>query len=344
MKKTISCIFIFIILISMCGCSAKKEIGQSYFAFNTYMAISVYSEKNEKESESDLRQIKSYIDELENTLSVTKDSSEVFEINRDGGRVGLSEAITELLLLSKQAYEKTEGAFDISSFPYTSAWGFTTGENRVPSKEELEINRDSVGFCKIDFDENMITLPSNGKIDFGGIAKGYLGDELARKLKEDGYENAILTLGGNIRVIGKKPDGSLWKIGIADPDNPSFVMGYVSVSDTNVVTSGGYERNFVGEDGVTYCHIIDPKTGFPVDNGIKSVTVIGENGALCDAYSTGLYVMGAEKASSLYSLLEGFEYIIVTKDEGILITEGIAPFFTNQSKYRVMEIKKRNEE
>lgn len=339
MKKKILLLNLILGLIIISGCASnKKPVEAQYFAFDTYMKVSFFEPKVGKTSAEITGLLINESERLENLLSVTRESSEVFEINSNGSREGLSADVSSLLLLSKEIWEKTGGAFDVSSYPYTKAWGFTTGTERVPDKEELSRLKECVGFSKISFDDKSISLPENGMVDFGGIAKGYLGDVLAEKLIENKVESAMLSLGGNIRVIGNKPTGELWKIGIADPENPTSICGYVSVENTNVVTSGGYERFFVGEDGKEYCHIIDPKTGIPVDNNVASVTVIGECGAICDALSTGVYVLGEEGCEPVLSAFPEYSFIIITKDKKIKISDEIKDSFTLSGEYKVEEI------
>lgn len=137
------------------------------------------------------------------------------------------------------------------------------------------------------------------EIDLGSTGKGFAGQQVADLLREKGVTSALLNLGGNVQTIGTKPDGSLWEIAIRDPKE-NVPMMVVSVNDQAVVTSGGYERYFE-QDGQTYWHIMDPATGHPADSGLRSVSIIGDDGLTCDGLSTSLFVMGLEKAAELWA-------------------------------------------
>lgn len=169
-------------------------------------------------------------------------------------------------------------------------------------------------------------------LDLGALAKGYTGDELMEIFHENGVKSAIVSLGGNVQALGKKPDGSLWKVAVRNPFSPETDMCTVEIEGKAVITSGSYERYFTGEDGVDYCHIIDPKSGRPVHNGLVSVTVIGESGTECDALSTALFVMGADGAVEFWRKNGDFELILVSDDGKIMYTEGLEGSFKNLGK------------
>ena len=166
---------------------------------------------------------------------------------------------------------------------------------------------------------------------------GDAGDEAAQILRERGITAALLDIGGNIQAIGTKPDGSDWRVGLKDPFSGG-VLGIIQVSDVAVVTSGNYERFFIGEDGKVYGHIIDPETGHPVENGIASVSVIASEGKLCDALSTALFVMGLENAQDYWRQHRNYEMILIMEDGDIYLTEGIRDSFSLNSEYRNMKI------
>ena len=176
-----------------------------------------------------------------------------------------------------------------------------------------------------------MTLPYGMQIDLGAAAKGYTGDVIAALLREGGISSAMLNLGGNVHTIGTKQDGSPWKIAIANPFTPQTNLLTLDITNEVVITSGNYERYFTDENGKRYCHIIDSKTGYPADHGIVSMTIVGDNGLTCDALSTALYVMGAEKAIEVWQETGGFEMIFVTEDKTIYLTEGLSDRYTNIS-------------
>ena len=270
--------------------------------------------------------------ELEKKWSVTDSDSEIYKVNNGSGPVKLSEETASLVKFALEMGKETLGALDISMYPVVAAWGFTTDEHRVPSDDELEELLKNVGYDRIVLEEDEIKTPDGMMIDLGAVGKGYAGDLLAKDLKDKGISSAILDLGGNIQTIGKKPDGSSWKVGIRNPFD-STTLGLVEIGEKAVVTSGGYERYFE-ENGEIYWHILDPQTGKPAHSGLVSVTVIGDEGKLCDALSTAIFVMGLDKAKGLWEKRTDFDFIAVTDSGDIYLTKGIAADFSLSEQYR----------
>ncbi len=321
----------FIMLIS--GCAAEKNT-ESFFAMNTYMTFTVYG----ADSEEIIPEARKKIAELEKIWSVTDKSSEIYKINNSGGKaIAADDKTISLTEFALEMSERTKGAFDPTIYPVLTSWGFTTGENKIPSDDEVSDALSKVGCENIHISGNTVTAENGAMLDFGGVAKGYAGDLTAEFLQNNGVSSALLDIGGNIQAIGTKPDGSLWKIGLRNPFSDG-ILGTLEISDAAVVTSGNYERFFVGGDGRIYGHIIDPKTGYPVDNGLMSVTVIGGEGKVCDVLSTALFVMGYERAVEFYRNNSGFDMIIVTADKEIHITSGISGRFTLNEELGGMRI------
>jgi thiamine biosynthesis lipoprotein len=275
--------------------------------------------------------------ELERLWSVTDENSEVYAVNNSDTAVLLSEETLAMLSFAIEMAHNTEGAFDLSIYPLVRAWGFTTGSNQIPSQTELDMLLANVGFEKLSLDGNSLVLPQGMQVDLGAVAKGYTGDLIIELLKEHGITSALVDLGGDIATLGSKPDGSDWRIGIKAPYGDGNI-GVLEISDISVVASGGYERYFIGEDGQTYWHIIDPATGKPADNGLISVTIIGKEGKLCDALSTALFVMGMENAIEYWKRNGGFDMILLTGENELIISEGIKDNFTLTEAYRDMAV------
>lgn len=291
---------------------------EEFLAMDTYISLSAYGENSEVALANARREIKS----VESQLSVTDESSEVSRINQGAGEeTVISEDAAQVIDFALYLNTLTEGAFDITLYPIIKEWGFTTGSYRIPDQEKINGLLKKTGSKNIDFYDNVIFLPEGYAIDLGALGKGFAADKAAAALKEKGVASALLSLGGNIQAIGSKPDGAPWNIGIQNPfgDDNAAVL---KVTDKAVVTSGNYQRYFE-ENGKRYCHIINPETGYPVDNGLMSVTVIGESGLLCDGLSTSLFVMGEEKAVDFWREQGDFEMIIITEDGRLLATEGI---------------------
>ena len=274
-------------------------------------------------------QLQEEIADLENKLSVTNPESEISKINSSANNaIKISEDTLTLISTALDVNKKSGGAFDITIYPIVKLWGFTTGKYEVPNKEEILKNLEYVDSSNIKLDEKegTVTVPENIEIDLGGIAKGYAGKKAAEKIRSMGIESALLNLGGNIQTIGSKPDGSAWGVSICNPEDSSKQLCRIEVVDKAVVTSGGYQRYFE-ENGKSYHHIIDPKSGYPAENGLLSVTIVDEDGMLCDALSTTLFVLGKDKALE-YCEKYGIEAILMTDDKKIYVTDGLKESFS----------------
>lgn len=308
---------LLMISLLLSGCAFKQAPHDVQFtAMDTFMHFTVYGNSSAGAHARD------EIQSLDQLLSVTDETSEVYAINhRTAPARELSPELTALLEQSLILSRQTDGAFDPTVYPVVRAWGFTTEDYHVPEQEELECLLALVDHTAPVLNTNILTLPDGVQLDFGGIAKGWAGDRAAQLLRSQGVTCGILRLGGNIHTIGTKPDGSLWNIGIEDPDTGG-TLATLGVADLAVVTSGSYQRFFTA-NGQTYHHIIDPATGYPVDNGLSSVTVVGKYGARCDALSTALFVMGLERSAQFWREHSDFEAVFVREDGSIAITAGL---------------------
>ena len=300
----------------------KSEASESeIFALDTAITLKVYGSKRVVV----LKKLEDKINELDEMLSTGKETSEVSRLNRSGVAV-LSPTVANLVKRSLDIYKKTDGLFDITIYPLMELWGFPTKNYKVPSEKEIEEKLKLVGSDKIDFNEETrkISFKNKGmEIDFGGIGKGYITDELVKILTDEKVESAIINLGGNVFGFRKKPDGSLWNIAIRDPNEPDKYMAAIRLEDSAVITSGGYERYFE-ENGIIYHHILDPRTGKPSESGLKSVSIISKDGTLADALSTSLFIMGEEKAVKYWKENgSNFDILLMTNDNRLLVSAGI---------------------
>lgn len=333
-KKTICSLAAAIILTVAGGCENSslpfmKEnqeaapVERSIFAMNTYMTLTAYGDK----AEEGLDAARDQIYALEDLWSVTDENSDIYKANHSGGQaVEVSDETASLVGFALDMARQTRGALNPAIYPVLEAWGFTTDSKQVPSREEIDRLLENTDYTRIKLDGNMLTVPDGMEMDLGSVGKGYAADLVTETLKDYGVESAILSLGGNIQAIGSHPDGTDWRIGIRAPWEEGYI-GILSASDAAVVTSGGYENYFEDEDGHIYWHILDPSTGRPAESGLQSVTIIGAEGRMCDALSTSLFVMGAEKARDYWQENGGFDMILVTDDRELLITEGITNDF-----------------
>lgn len=330
-------ILILTLCLCLTGCGKQTtEATAQIFAMDTVMEVAAYGEH----AEQAVKYTEKRIEELENRLSRTKAHSLVSGLNRDGSIRHLTYDYWNLIARAKEYRDATNGAFDITIAPVMDAWGFTGDSFRVPEQSELDtllkkVNSDAIQMLGSPSDS--VTLGEGQAIDLGGIAKGYTSDCVEAVFYDHEIENGKISLGGNVFVLGTKPDGSDWRVGIKDPRNESGLAAILSLRDAYAITSGGYERYFE-ENGKTYHHIIDPATGYPADSGLLSVTVVAAdngpdwagagNGAMCDAFSTALFVMGEEQALDFWR--NGgydFDLVLVTEDGRVVITAGLADRF-----------------
>lgn len=318
-------------LLFLTGCSAESSpepVQGTFFAMDTMMDFTIYGESGL------IDQSESLIASLESLVSVTDTGSELYAINQTGSGT-LTGKASSLMEQALEICRRTDGALDLSIYPIVRAWGFTTGSYQVPDEAEIQALLPLVDYRKIQYDAATgtvtVTLPEGMEIDLGSVAKGYAGQLVAQMLREHGVQSALLNLGGNVQTVGAKPDGSPWQIGIKDPQGEDAMM-VLSVEDQAVVTSGGYERYFE-QDGQTYWHIMDPSTGHPADSGLISVTIVGDEGVVCDGLSTALFVMGLEKAADLWAQSGDFEAVFVTASGEVYITEGLRDRFALTEQY-----------
>jgi thiamine biosynthesis lipoprotein len=227
---------------------------------------------------------------------------------------------------------ESNGAFDVSVGPLVRLWGIGSATPRIPGEQVLAAALDAVDYASVQTNEaeRTIYLPREGMgIDVGGIAKGYAADEAARMLREAGVKSALLDFGGNILVVGTKPDGTPWRIGIQVPDVNAVrgqYLGIAEITDLAVVTSGTYERYFV-QDGKRYHHILDTTTGFPVENGLESVTIITSESMRADALSTSVFALGLEDGMDFVESLPGVEAAFVTAEGVVHLSSGMTDYF-----------------
>ncbi len=320
-----------ILLLAMTSCSPKNNnedisFAKDIFAMDTYMSIRAFGEN----AEAALEKAKDEIVRLEGLFSVTSEKSDISALNRSAGKsISVSGDTAKIIRSAVEMGDLTGGALDISLYPVIKEWGFTTGAYRIPEDFVIDALLENVDYKNISVTGSDVFIPEGYCLDLGAVAKGYTSDSVIRILKESGVKSAVISLGGNVHTVGKKTDGTDWKVGIINPFADNSSLGIVEISDKAVITSGNYERYFIGDDGVRYSHIISPADGRPVNNGLVSVTVIGENGAQCDSLSTALMVMGKEKAKDFWYDDMSFDMILVSDDNTITITEGIGNRFTS---------------
>lgn len=265
------------------------------------------------------------IREIESALSLHLSQSEIAAINENAGvqPVEVSQRTFDLLQRAKELSEQSDGAFDITIAPVVELWGITSDHPHVPTDEELAQAMALMGLEDLVLDEEACTayLTRPGMaIDLGGIAKGWTADQLREYARELGAERGYVSLGGNLMIIGERPDGDPFKFGLRDPQgDASTYLGTVTLEDgCTMATTGGYERYFE-EDGIRYHHVLDPRTGYPADSDLLSVAVISKDGTLADYLSTTLFVQGLEAAKAAAGS-EDYALVMVDQENNVWIS------------------------
>lgn len=303
-------------ILSACSSKAEEKISKSDFVLNTVATITLYGSNDEALIEDCFEFCRYY----ESLLSRTNENSEIYKLNRRE----ISEVSDETAeLISKALYfsELSNAAFDISIEPLSSLWDFASDTPRVPSAGEIEEACKKVDYKAVSVQGNTVTFANEyTRIDLGAIAKGYIADKLKELLLSRGVTSAIVNLGGNVLCIGEKANGEGFKIGIQYPFKDSSIAS-LTLSDLSVVTSGIYERCFE-ENGVFYHHILNPKTGYPLENGLLSVSIIGPDSCSCDALSTSCFALGKDEGMKLIESMEGYYAIFITDDYKLHFTNG----------------------
>ena len=329
--KKLGCLALCLVLLAGCGAQddQSRQLNENesqtitIYAMDTVMDLTAYGPNAPKALEA----AEAEVGRLNVLLSAQQPTSAIWAINTGAGEpVAVDGEMGALLGRTLEFCRDTDRALDITIYPAVEAWGFPTGEHRVPDEEELAqlreiVNAEAVELSPPESPET-VTLAPGMRLDLGAVGKGYAADRIVAIFKDMGVTSALLDLGGNIHCMGTKPDGSDWAIGIRDPEDENSTICAVTGHDIALVTSGAYQRNFT-RDGVTYHHILDPKTCAPADSGAASVTIIGPSGFVCDALSTALYVMGPEKAAEYWRQHHDFDMVYYTQEGELFYTSGL---------------------
>ncbi|MBU3175833.1 FAD:protein FMN transferase [Clostridium estertheticum] len=329
----IALIFIILILIFITGNNKKSYIVREFYSLGTSNQLKVYGKKATKAIEESIIKVC----EIDNKMSVFKEESEISKISINAGNKPQIVSNDTYYVIQKAIKYCTlsEGAFDITIKPIVALWGIGKEGQQIPSGNEVKEKLKIVNYRDIVIDKNDRSIFLKNKkqeIDVGGIAKGYAADEVKNVMIKNGIKSALINLGGNILTLGTKIDGTTWSVGIQDPfkTRGEFALT-ISVINKSVVTSGNYERYFEVE-GKRFHHIINPSTGYPSESDIVGVTIISDNSIDGDGLSTGVYIMGVQKAIKLIEEIEGVDAILITKSKEIYVTSGMKGKFTITSQ------------
>lgn len=344
------------------GCGAPQKYESTGVGMGTIITQTLYVKGNAKEVSDKVKKLvldteqeiswRIETSEISGINAAAGKGAEGSAENATAGGTGAGYALPKDLAadLEKiwQVSKDSEGALDLTVGPVVRLWDIDTWaamdeaeiqeklNDILPTEAEIKDKLSLTGYEKVTIDDNIIYLPEGYMLDMGAVGKGMTCDRILALLQGDmaplsgtepvsdlaEVQGAVISLGGNILTYGEKPDGSAWKVGIVDPMEPDTYLGTLTLTGTNfVTTSGDYER-FVEIGGVRYHHIIDPATGYPADSGIRSVTILSDNGLLGDALSTACFVLGPQKALELAEKY-GADILIVTKTGDLVMSEGM---------------------
>ena len=302
----------------------------SFTAFDTFISITTYG----TDAEAALKNTADLIDDMDSKLNSTHTNTEIYDLNQTGEATDCSEDLKNIVSEGIDYYEETDGALNFALYPLSIAWGFRNcGDFRIPSEDEIAELLPLAEPSEIDLSNGIKYKKDGMQLDLLYLSKGYTGDKISETLLSDytdGLSGALITLGGNITMVGSKPDGKPWKVGIQDPNGESGTyVAVVSIdgeegSSKSVCTDGIYVDSFE-QDGKTYHHLIDPSTGYPAESGIVSASVIAEDNSMGDAFASALVVMGYDKAVDFWKTSSrDFDMILVDTTGTIYVTEGIS--------------------
>jgi len=302
-------LFFFFLVVAACR-RPLVEVDRTVPAFGSYLRVRVLGETRPV-AESAAAEALREMHRLDSLWSSFSDGSEVVRLNRQR-RLRVSAETRELVAAGISAGEKTGGAFDITIQPLAAAWGFHDGRHRVPDSSELARLTRGVGFRRVGLKGDTVELGDSAMLDLGGIAAGAAVDRGVEVLKAAGAKQGLIDAGGDIRVFGDRT----WRIGVQDPRGEGVVR-VLRLREKAVSTSGDYQKFFMRE-GVRYCHVLNPRTGCPVQ-GVASVTVIAATSVAADAFSTAVMAMGPDSGLTLLSADTSLAAIVAYELNGRLV-------------------------
>ena len=325
MKRACAIVLVLLLTLSAVGCTGQNQQQDSVYKTNLMLDTIVQITLYDWEDSSTIDLAFDEIRRLESLLSVEQEGSDLYRLAQAAGKewVEISSETEEVLRLSKEYYTLSQGHFDVTIGPLVDLWNIHNGEGHYPTQEELDVTLPLINSDDLLVEEGRAYLAREGMIaNLGAIAKGYIADRVKDLLVEQGVEHAVIDLGRNILLIGGRPDGSNFTVGVQDPNQEEGVLAdTVAASDKSVVTSGINERKFT-YIGKEYHHVLDPFTGFPADTGLASVTILSDNSAQGDALSTTCLLLGPEEGMQLIESLDGVEALFITTDGELIPSSG----------------------
>lgn len=334
MKKKETRTFLALLAVIFLGCTAAlllrpkktEPISRSDFLLNTFVTVTLYDTEEESLLDSCIELCRTY----ENRFSKTISTSEIYRMNHrkpEETTFTVSPETADMIREGLEYSRLSDGAFDITIEPLSSLWNFTSGEAIIPEDSEIQNAAAKVDYRNLVLKGNTLTfLSPDTTIDLGSIAKGFIADRLKEYLVSQGVKSAIINLGGNVLCIGEQPNGSPFRIGLQAPfEERNTIYANLEINDLSVVSSGVYERHFV-VDGKNYHHLLNPKTGYPYDNGLISVTILSPRSVDGDALSTTCFSLGLDKGLDLVNSMDGIYAFFMTEDKEVHYSDGAESF------------------
>lgn len=291
----------------------------------------------------DIEQLRKLVEETFNNIDVKlsnyRDDSEISRLNQQqtSDWLTVSAEIAELVDIAKQVYQRSQGCYDLTVKPIFDLWGFSKHENRVPTQEEINNVLLHVGMPRVEIDRansRIRKLDPEIKIDLSSIAQGYTVTATAKLLESQGIQNYLVEIGGEMKVKGHNAKGNPWRVAIEKPSPFSReVQRILDIHQTNgtaIMTAGTY-RNFFAEQGHTYSHILNPKTGSPVTHHLLSVTVLHDDPTWADAWDTALLCVGETEAAKIAET-EHLKVLLIYQEGQTLKEHMSSAFVTAQKK------------
>jgi thiamine biosynthesis lipoprotein len=328
MKKYHQIIITLVILLAAAGVEAQQEYLTEGRTMGTTYQITVVSDSSQ--GVGGLKEkIDARLDEINRVFSTYIKDSEISRFNawnRAGEKFQVSTDFMKVMRVGRRIYQLSEGAWDGTVNPLVNLWGFgpTRKEIRMPPAADIKALLPEVGFSHIEIKEPNFLVKNLASVtlDLNSIAKGFAVDEVAKLIAAAGFKNYLVEIGGEVYAAGVRRDGGKWRVGINLPRKDAAINAVykvVSISNKAFATSGDY-RNFIELNGVRYSHVIDPRTGYPVSNGVVSASILADDCTLADGLATAVMVMGAEKGVELVNHLQNVEcFVAVQKADGNLI-------------------------
>ncbi len=327
---------LFLLLLFLCmllsSCSSHKlsSYKKSKALLDTFVTITVVADSKDA-ADAAIDNAFDVIEKFGNLINFYSDSSELSAINRNAGIREVKVSPETLDIIEKAVYisEKSGGAFDPTIGPVIKLWDFL--DKIKPTDAEIRKKLPLVNYKNIVIDRDKSTVLLKKKdmlLDLGGIAKGYAADLAVQALKQKGINAGLVAIAGDIKSFGLRPDKKPWVVGIKNPrqkNNDDEIIARINLSGTAISSSGDYERYFI-INGQRFHHLLTPKTGHPA-NTCQSVTVIAEQGAMADAFSTALFILGPEKGLRLAKEI-GLDAMIIDSKGSIHTTPGLEGILT----------------